>query len=126
MKSPDRTNQEDVDEKIFVQFGLIDKIGFPHPNGSIRAKSLGKTQDGMSEMLWGLRRGSNYPPETHSHGHILTIKHGSGIISIDGEEKVYAPGDTFDIAGNVPHGFISVTETTIVSQKQPTDRFIEE
>jgi SAM-dependent methyltransferase len=108
------------DIKIFTQFGLDETNEFPHIHGNIPIKYMGNLADGKSmEMMWGLREGSHYPPEVHSHGHILTIQHGSGIISINGKEQPYVSGNTFDIAGNVPHGFIRVDKTTVVIQRQP-------
>jgi quercetin dioxygenase-like cupin family protein len=105
------------DEAIFEQFGLHRSDEFPHIHGSTRGKDIGLTPDGMHETIVGLRKGTHYQPETHSYAHILTIQYGHGRISVDGQEKTYGPGDTFDVAGNVPHGFTSVEETTIVSQK---------
>ncbi len=110
---------KDADRDVFTQFGLSNNDELPHPHGSIFAKYIGQTPDGQNrEMLWGVKKGTSYPPETHKHGHVLTIKHGSGLISIDGKEKAYAPGDIFYIMGNVSHGFIRVDETTVVSQKE--------
>jgi len=124
-KWPSATSPENEDEKVFAQFSLSSKDEFPHPHGRIPTKYMGRTPDGMNDdMIWGLRKGISYPPETHSHGHILTIKHGFGVVSINGEEKNYTSGDVFDIGGNVPHGFVRVDETTIVVQRQPVHRFI--
>jgi quercetin dioxygenase-like cupin family protein len=111
-----------TDEETFAKFGLDHTNQIPHPCGDIPAGFVGITENGNSmEMIWGLRKGSHYPPEQHSHGHILTIKHGSGIISVNGKEQPYSPGSIFDVAGNIPHGFIDVKETTIVNQKQPAN-----
>ena len=110
-----------LDEQVFAQFGLNSNsdIMFSHSSGNIPAKFVGKTEDGQSkEMIWGLKKDSRYTPESHPHAHILTIKCGSGIISIGGEEKKYKANDVFDIAPNTPHGFTHVGETTVINQKQ--------
>ncbi|MCE9549187.1 cupin domain-containing protein [Candidatus Nomurabacteria bacterium] len=113
------TNEKtDVEEQVFRQFGLDINDGLFHPEGNIPAKFLGKNGE-KKEMLWGIRKGSHYTPETHAHAHTLTIEHGSGIISINGKEVAYKKGDSFEITGNTPHGFIRVDETTIVKQEQP-------
>lgn len=118
MESSQPPKLENADDDIFRRFGLDPDNWMPHPRGNIPVKFTGNVTDKTSmEITWGIRKGSHYPPETHAHGHVLTIKQGSGVISISGEEKKYAAGDVFDIAPNVPHGFIKVDETTIVHQK---------
>lgn len=107
---------QQTDEAIFAQFGLREVNESPFHVG-VLSKDLGKTSDGMNEALMGMKRGSHFYPESHAHGHVLTIKHGFGIISINGDPRLYHTGDVFDIPGNIPHGFLQVKETTIVTQK---------
>ena len=103
-----------------VEFGF--DVEWYHPCGNIPIKYLGVTPDGMDEVIWSLRKGSQYPPERHAHSHILTIECGWGIISVAGQERKYSPGDSFNVAGNVPHGFVRVDTTTVVIQSQPATR----
>ncbi len=125
MQSPElkirsTTEQVPTEAEIFRRFGLEFKNEIPHSCGNVPAKLIGKDEAAhTTTMRWGIRQGSYYPPQTHTHGHILIIQHGSGVVSIDGREYSYKTGDVFDIAGNVPHGFIQVDETTIVNQQQP-------
>lgn len=104
------------DQIIFKQFGLDTVNELPHPQGNIPIK-YEKSPSGKDILVWGIRKGTHYPPEVHNHGHVLTIKQGSGVVSIAGEEKHYTVGDVFQITGNTPHGFVKVSETTVVFQE---------
>lgn len=85
---------------------------WPHKCGNVLCKALSN-----KSMRWGIRGGSSYPPERHIQGHRLTIERGRGVVSINGDEQLYAEGNWFDIAANVPHGFMRVDESTLVLQE---------
>lgn len=72
-------------------------------------------------MIWAVKEGSHFSPISHKHGHTLLIKYGSGIININGKDIKYKEGDSFDIAGSIPHGFVQVDSMTVVFEKRLKD-----
>lgn len=105
--------------KTDVEFGSFTfDEDWPHPRGNVPLSLLGDLPSGEMAMMWGVRKGCSYPPETHCHAHVLFVAAGRGIFSWNGLEHVYAQGDRFDVKSNEPHGFILVEETTIVVQAQ--------
>lgn len=69
-------------------------------------------------VLLLFRAGSSHSLVRHKHGHTIVIRHGTGVISIDGVEERYVPGRTFRVEGSVLHGFVQVDTDTVAYEER--------
>src|SRR5262245_55168860 len=115
MEGPELQRPRVDDEAVFKEFGL--------EGGYILADNIPAIPlppDGENDrMLWGIKAGSHYAPESHPYPHLLVIRHGSGTFSLNGQAVKYKTGDKFQVDGNAPHGFVQVDDTTVVLQSRP-------
>lgn len=88
-----------------------------NPFGDVLARYIGR-ENGLEIITWGIQAGTSYLPESHYYHHTLLIVKGNGFISVAGEERPYAPGNVFEIAAYVLHGFAHVYTSTVVIQSQ--------
>lgn len=74
-----------------------------------------KTEGYGHVFVWRDAPGATYPPHTHAGDTAHVVMDGEIAITVDGETKVYGPGERFDVpAGQVhsaragPHGCVYV------------------
>jgi quercetin dioxygenase-like cupin family protein len=76
----------------------------------------GKT---MYQMLATLEAGSNMPEHRHPQEQIVHILTGRMKLIVDGKAHEMAAGDSFYLAGNVPHGVETMEETRVLDTFSP-------
>lgn len=79
-----------------------DDLGYKEPVEGVKIKTLTYGEKTlMAEFR--LKKGVNLPEHTHPHEQIGYLISGRIVFTIDGEQKVAAPGDSWCIHGDVPH-----------------------
>lgn len=76
----------------------------------------GKT---MYQMLATLEAGSKMPAHQHPQEQIVHIISGRMKLIVDGTAHEMAAGDSFYLAGNVPHGVETIEETRVLDTFSP-------
>jgi quercetin dioxygenase-like cupin family protein len=73
----------------------------------------------MYQMLATLEAGSTMPAHQHPHEQIVHILSGRMKLIVDGKAHEMKPGDSFYLAGNVPHGVETMDETRVLDTFSP-------
>jgi quercetin dioxygenase-like cupin family protein len=82
----------------------------------------GKT---MYQMLATLEAGSKMPAHQHPQEQIVHVLSGRMKLIVDGTPVDMKAGDSFYLAGNVPHGVETIEETRVVdSFSPPRDEYL--
>ena len=76
----------------------------------------GKT---MYQMLARLEAGSKMPEHQHPQEQIVHILAGRMKLIVDGTPHELAPGDSFYLASNVPHGVETIEDTRVLDTFSP-------
>lgn len=81
-----------------------------------QTKTTGKT---MYQMLATLEPGSKMPEHHHPQEQIVHILSGRMKLIVEGKAHEMAAGDSFYLAGNVPHGVETMEETRVLDTFSP-------
>ena len=73
----------------------------------------------MYQMLATLEAGSKMPAHQHPQEQIVHILSGRMKLIVDGTPHELTAGDSFYLAGNVPHGVETLEETRVVDTFSP-------
>ncbi len=73
----------------------------------------------MYQMLATLTAGSKMPEHRHPQEQIVHILSGRMKLIVEGKPHEMAPGDSFYLAGNVPHGVETMEETRVLDTFSP-------
>ncbi len=83
----------------------------------------GKT---MYQMIAQLDAGSKMPEHRHPQEQVVHILSGRMKLIVDGTAHELAPGDSFYLAANVPHGVETMEETRVLDTfSPPRDEYLE-
>ena len=78
--------------------------------------SSGKT---MYQMVAELAAGSNMPEHQHPQEQVIHILSGRMTLIVNGTPHELAPGDSFYVASNTPHGVETAEETRVLDTFSP-------
>jgi unsaturated pyranuronate lyase len=78
--------------------------------------TAGKT---MYQMLAHLEAGSNMPEHQHPQEQIVHILSGHMKLIVDGTPHELVAGDSYYLAGHVPHGVETIAETRVLDTFSP-------
>lgn len=81
-----------------------------------RTLTSGKT---MYQMMAELEAGSVMPEHRHPQEQVVHILQGRMRLIVDGTPHELVPGDSFYLAGNVPHGVETIEHTRVVDTFSP-------
>ena len=73
----------------------------------------------MYQMIATLAAGSRMPEHQHPQEQIVHILEGQMRLIVDGVPHELLPGDSFYLAGNVPHGVETVLPTRVLDTFSP-------
>lgn len=86
------------------------------PGISRRTMTSGKT---MYQMIATLAAGSRMPEHRHPQEQIVHILEGKMRLIVEGTPHELSKGDSFYLAGNVPHGVETLSETRVLDTFSP-------
>jgi quercetin dioxygenase-like cupin family protein len=81
-----------------------------------RTMTSGKT---MYQMIAHLDAGSRMPEHRHPQEQVVHILEGRMRLIVDGVPHELATGDSFYLAGNVPHGVETIEDTRVLDTFSP-------
>ncbi len=81
-----------------------------------RTQANGKT---MYQMVAQLDAGSKMPEHQHPHEQLIHILEGRMRLIVDGTPHELVTGDSFYLAGNVPHGVETLEATRVLDTFSP-------
>ena len=73
----------------------------------------------MYQMLAQLDAGSRMPPHQHPQEQIVHVLKGRMRLIVEGTPHELTAGQTFYLAGNVPHGVETIEETSVLDTFSP-------
>lgn len=73
----------------------------------------------MSLVFWDVEKDAIVPEHHHVHEQIMHVIEGEFEFTLDGETKVYHPGDIVPIASNLPHGGKALTPCKLMDVFSP-------
>ena len=73
----------------------------------------------MYQMLAQLEAGSRMPAHQHPEEQIVHVLSGRMRLLVDGTPHELTAGQTYYLAGNVPHGVETIEETTVLDTFSP-------
>ena len=81
-----------------------------------RTQASGKT---MYQMVAELQAGSKMPEHKHPNEQLVYIVSGRMRLIVEGTAHELAPGDSFYLAANVPHGVETLEDTRVLDTFSP-------
>lgn len=75
--------------------------------------------DHMSWAFWTVEKGAEVPVHQHHHEQIMHVVEGNFEFNVQGETKVYRPGDVVVIPSNTPHGGKALTACKLMDVFSP-------
>jgi len=73
----------------------------------------------ISWAFWSVEEGAKVPEHQHHHEQIMHVVEGSFEFTLDGETKIYHPGDIVIIASNKPHSGKALTPCKLMDVFSP-------
>ncbi|MFT6370301.1 MAG: quercetin dioxygenase-like cupin family protein [Maribacter sp.] len=73
----------------------------------------------MSLVFWDVEKDAVVPEHNHIHEQIMHVMEGKFEFTLDGETKIYLPGDIVPIAANVPHSGKALTSCKLMDVFSP-------
>ena len=73
----------------------------------------------MSLVFWDVEKNAVVPNHHHIHEQIMHVIEGEFEFTLDGETKVYHPGDIVPIASNIPHSGRALTPCKLMDVFSP-------
>lgn len=73
----------------------------------------------MYQMIAELEAGSRMPAHHHPQEQVVFILEGRMRLIVNGTPHELAPGDSFYLAGNVPHGVETIEDTRVLDTFSP-------
>lgn len=75
--------------------------------------------ESMSLVFWDVEKDAVVPEHHHVHEQIMHVIEGEFQFTLDGETKVYLPGDIVPIASNIPHSGKALTPCKLMDVFSP-------
>ncbi len=73
----------------------------------------------MTLVFWNVEKDAVVPEHHHVHEQIMQVIEGEFEFTLDGETKVYHPGDIVPIASNLPHSGKALTPCKLMDVFSP-------
>lgn len=73
----------------------------------------------MSWAFWDVEKDAEVPEHHHPHEQIMHVVEGEFEFTLDGNTKVYYPGDVVVIPSNTPHGGKALTACKLMDVFSP-------
>lgn len=75
--------------------------------------------DKMSIAFWEVEKDAKVPEHSHIHEQIMHVLEGEFEFTLNGETKIYKPGDLVVIPSQVPHGGKALTPCRLLDVFSP-------
>jgi len=76
--------------------------------------------DKMSIAYWTVEKGAEVPEHSHMHEQVMQVLEGEFEFTVDGQTKVYYPGDIVLIASHKKHSGKAITDCKLMDIFSPT------
>ena len=74
----------------------------------------------MSIAFWEVEKGAEVPEHSHMNEQVMQVLEGSFEFTLDGNTRVYEPGDLVIIAPYIPHSGKALTDCKLMDTFSPT------
>lgn len=75
--------------------------------------------ENISLVFWDVEKDAVVPEHYHFHEQIMHVIEGEFEFTLDGETKIYHPGDIVPIASNIPHSGKALTPCKLMDVFSP-------